>query len=130
MDKRIILLAIVTVLIVAGYFVFSGGSGGVNLVNSEEFSELVNDDVFTLQVHTPYYGEIEGTDLVVEDWENIGAHLDELPSKDKKIAVYCRSGRMSGIVSQQLVDIGYEDIYDLDGGMNSWEESGRDLVVR
>jgi len=96
-------------------------------VNSEEFANLI-DAAFVLQVHEPYYGEIEGTDLVVEDWDNLDSYIDKLP-KDKKIAIYCRSGRMSGIVAEQLAERGY-DVYDLEGGMNAWQESGKELIVR
>ena len=131
MDKKIYinLIALLVLIGLILIFIVFGNKPGVNLINSGEFSELIdNEDVFVLQVHTPYYGEIEGTDLVVEDWENIENYLDELPGKDEKIAVYCRSGSMSGQVSQKLADLGYEMVYDLEGGMNSWQAGGRELV--
>jgi len=117
-------------LIISVYFVFSGCGNVPMLVGNEEFSEFVDEGVFTLQVHAPYYGEIEGTDLVIEDWENIEKYLSQLPGKDEKIAAYCQSGRMSGIVAKKLADLGYKNVYDLDGGVNSWEASGRGLVVK
>ena len=54
--------------------------------------------------------------------------MDKLP-KDTSIpiAVYCRSGRMSKAVAENLKAMGYK-VYDLGGGMNAWEESGRKLI--
>lgn len=127
--KNIVIISIVILLVLGGLFILNKSEGGVKLLESAEFEQLINsDDVYVLQVHTPYYGEIEGTDLVLEDWENIENYLDELPEKDQPIAVYCRSGRMSGIVAQQLTDLGYTEIYDLDGGMNAWQTSGKEIV--
>ena len=55
--------------------------------------------------------------------------MDKLPSDTSiPIAVYCRSGRMSEAVAENLREMGYKKIYDLDGGMNAWSESGRELI--
>ena len=102
----------------------------VNLIDVDEFETLVNSEkVFVINTHTPYTGEIQGTDLIAEDWKNMNSYLNQLPEdKDTPIAIYCRSGRMSGISAQQLVDLGYTNIYDLDGGMKAWAISGREVV--
>ncbi len=104
----------------------------VELLESGEFAALIEDEgVFLLNVHTPYEGEISGTDAVIEDWENIGLHTDQLPEdKNKPIAVYCRSGRMSADAAEQLIDLGYTKVYDLKNGMIGWKESGRDIVEK
>jgi rhodanese-related sulfurtransferase len=102
----------------------------IKLIDSETVEELLQDDgVFILQAHTPYQGELNGTDLILEDWQNIASYQDQLP-KDKStpILVYCRSGRMSAISAKQLEDLGYETIYDFEGGMKAWEASGRKLI--
>ncbi|PJE81904.1 hypothetical protein COU58_00250 [Candidatus Pacearchaeota archaeon CG10_big_fil_rev_8_21_14_0_10_32_42] len=104
-------------------------TGSIETLSPEEFQYVLqNEDVFLLNTHTPYMGELEGTDLVVEDWENIEKYMDKLP-KDLSvpIAVYCRSGRMSGIVAEKLKEMGYK-VYDLEGGMNAWENSGRKTI--
>ncbi len=129
-NEKFVYLLLGLIVILGVFFTFNNNVkdvNEVNLIDSNEFEGLI-DDAFVLQVHTPYYGEIEGTDLVIEDWENIELYLDDLPN-DRKIAIYCRSGRMSGIVAEQLAELGYE-VYDLDGGMKAWEASGRELIVR
>ena len=100
------------------------------LVDSDQFEQLIkSEEVYVINAHTPYIGEIEGTDLNAENWENMDSYLNQLPEdKSTPIAIYCRSGRMSGISSHQLLELGYTNVYDLEGGMNSWEQSGRELV--
>ena len=105
-------------------------TGTVVLLSPSEFEKVIqNEGVFLLNVHTPFQGEINGTDEIIEDWENIEKYMNKLP-KDTSvpIAVYCRSGRMSETVAEDLKAMGYQKIYDLDGGMNAWEESGRKII--
>src|SRR3990167_6403145 len=81
-----------------------------------------------LNVHTPYEGQINGTDEIIEDWENMDKYMEKLPMDvSVPIAVYCKSGRMSGEVANSLKEMGYK-VYDLDGGMIAWEESGRKII--
>jgi len=110
-------------------FLFVSEKSVTNL-NVEEFEKILNSDpVFVINTHTPYIGEIEGTNLVAENWQNIVFYKNELPEdKSTPIAVYCRSGSMSSSVAQQLSDLGYTKIYNLEGGMNSWEQSGRKII--
>ena len=48
--------------------------------------------------------------------------------KTAPIVVYCRSGNESAIASQTLLDLGYTNIENLDGGMNAWSASGRQII--
>ena len=110
-----------------------GGSiitGSIERLSPGEFEKVIqNESVFLLNVHTPYQGQIDGTDEIIEDWENIERYMDKLPRDTSvPIAVYCRSGRMSETVAKDLKAMGYQEIYDLDGGMNAWEESGRKII--
>jgi len=85
---------------------------------------------FTLvNVHTPYEGELPKTDLAIP-YDQIAASLGQLPGKDARIVLYCRSGRMSDVAARRLVESGYTRVYDLAGGMLAWEASGRSLVQR
>ena len=42
-----------------------------------------------------------------------------LPQQDAPILIYCRTGRRSALAAAQLMDRGYENLYDL-GGLNGW----------
>lgn len=52
---------------------------------------------------------------------SIPAHVDELESaKDSPIVLICRSGQRSAQVGQYLEQLGFTDVINLEGGMNSW----------
>jgi rhodanese-related sulfurtransferase len=71
---------------------------------------------------------------VVISWDinphwQIETNLDKLPQdKDTKIMLYCRSGSMSASAARTLVDQGYTNVWNLDGGMIAWEQAGYSLV--
>jgi adenylyltransferase/sulfurtransferase len=44
----------------------------------------------------------------------------DLISKDKKIIVMCRSGARSANICNVLIDEGYEDVFNLKGGILAW----------
>tara|TARA_B100000745_G_scaffold296224_2_gene241327 strand:+ start:355 stop:1488 length:1134 start_codon:yes stop_codon:yes gene_type:complete len=98
---------------------------------SDVFSTLVDDpDTTVVNVHIPYGGEIAGTDAFVpyNDTEALLAALPE--DKSAPVALYCRSGGMSAVAAQAVVSAGYENVYDLSGGMNAYRDSGREVIVK
>ncbi len=100
----------------------SGGS--YTDVSVAELQTMLSHNDFTLvNVHIPFEGNIPGTDLSLA-YDQIAQHLDQLPGKDAKIVLYCRSGRMSAIAAQTLVSLGYTNIWNLSGGMAAWEQAG------
>lgn len=85
------------------------------------------EDYTILNVHIPYAGEIEGTNVNVP-YNDIEALTAVLPDKDAPIILYCRSGNMSEQASHALLELGYTQVWDVPGGMNAWRENGRELV--
>jgi rhodanese-related sulfurtransferase len=106
-------------------------SAGFENLDPDTLAEMLSAKDFPLiNVHIPYEGEIEPTDLFIT-YNEIEQHLDQLPAdKDARIVLYCRSGSMSATASQTLVDLGYTNVAHLDGGMIAWEEAGYPLVMR
>ena len=87
-------------------------------------SMLKDKDFVLINVHIPYAGEIESTDLFIP-FDDIPSHLGELPAdKSAKMVLYCRSGSMSDLAARDLVKLGYTNVWNLDGGMNGWSEAG------
>ena len=128
MQKKIYLLGLIVIILIGTIYFLNKPK--IKLINSEEFNKLKNsENVFVLNTHTPYEGEIEGTDFIIEDWEHIELYKNKLPEdKNTRILVYCRSGRMADSAAEQLLDLGYKNVYNLKGGMNAWKANGRELI--
>jgi len=94
-------------------------------ISVPEFQKMMENKDFTLvNVHIPFEGDLPKTDLSIA-YDTIGQNLDQLPGdKTEKIVLYCRSDRMSNIAAQELVKLGYTNIWNLDGGMVAWEQAG------
>jgi rhodanese-related sulfurtransferase len=105
------------------------GGGSYTDVSAVSLRTMLSDKDFPLiNVHIPYEGEIEGTDLFIP-FDEIEANVDKLPlDKGAKLVLYCRSGSMSATAARTLVDLGYSDVWNLDGGMIAWEEAGYPLL--
>ena len=108
-----------------------GAPAGMRSVGPLEFERAIaGGERVVINVHVPYEGEIAGTDLSIP-FDRIEAQSGLLPSqRSTPIAVYCLSDRMSTIAAQSLSRLGYDDIVELDGGMQAWEQSGRGLIWR
>lgn len=105
-------------------------SEGVQLVSPTEFSELVKKgDGFLVDVHTPEQTHIPGTDAFIP-YTEIEQNINKLPvDKSTPILIYCRSGSMSKTASQEIVKLGYTNVYDLDGGVNAYKEQNNEVVI-
>jgi rhodanese-related sulfurtransferase len=57
----------------------------------------------------------------------VPARLAEVPA-DAEVVIVCRSGGRSGQVVSYLMGHGYDNVRNLDGGMQSWAAAGRDMV--
>lgn len=107
------------------------GGGKYTNVNPAGLAMMLkNKDFLFVNVHIPYEGEIEKTDLFIP-YNEIEQNLDKLPSNKKtKIVLYCKTNRMSDIAARILAKLGYTNVWNLHGGMISWEKAGYPLVYR
>jgi rhodanese-related sulfurtransferase/predicted small secreted protein len=106
----------------------SAASGSYKNVMPAELQRMLKEkDFIFINVHIPFAGNIAGTDLSIP-YDQIEENLSQLPSdKNAKILLYCRSGHMSSIAAEKLVSLGYTNIWNLDGGMEGWEQAGFEI---
>ena len=112
---------------------------GFENVSLQEAKEMVEKgDVFVLDVRTPdefNSSHIKGATLIpvgnafgsnLSSDRLLKARIDEVPKK--KILVYCRTGRRSETASTMLVNAGYSEVYNMEGGITSWVDAGYPVV--
>jgi rhodanese-related sulfurtransferase len=88
---------------------------------------MAAEDVYLVNVHVPYEGEIPGTDAFIP-YAEVVDRLGELPD-DGSLVIYCRSGNMSSQTAQEMVDAGFTDFVELEGGYQAWEAAGLPFEV-
>lgn len=101
------------------------------LVSPATGAELaVDPDITVLDVRTPEEfaeGHLEGAtmiDFYADTFTDELAALDP----DQTYLVYCRSGNRSGQTFAMLDELGFGQVYDLDGGVLAWQSAGLPLV--
>lgn len=109
---------------------FPKNSDGYSDISVIQLDEILKYKNFTLiNTHVPYAGDIPQTDLSIP-FDQLDTYADQLPAdKNAPLAVYCRSGSMSTQAAQTLVAMGYTNVWEIDGGMNAWQNAGYELVM-
>jgi rhodanese-related sulfurtransferase len=105
------------------------GGSYQNITAAELKSMLKDKDFLLVNVHIPLGTSIPGTDLFIPyDKITVSENVLQLPAeKDSKIVLYCRSGRMSEIAAEELVNLGYPNVWNVSDGMVGWEQAGYPL---
>lgn len=93
-------------------------------ISAEDLKVMLADkDFFLLDVHIPEQEHIEGTDAYIP-YDDISSYLNDLPAdKNTEIVVYCRSGSMSKEASAELIEMGYTNVKNLEGGLDFYNLS-------
>ncbi len=99
-------------------------------INAETAWELLKEtQPFILDVRTPREyaaGHLDGATLIpVQVLQSSLAQLDSVRNED--ILVYCRSGNRSTVASKILLDHGFKRVYNLRGGILSWQRKSYPL---
>ena len=122
-----LLIAGVTVLLTA---CGSGGTKVTNLNVSDFGSKIKDPSVVILDVRTPaefQEGHIQSAINIDFEASNFESEVNKL-DKSNSYAVYCRSGRRSGLATEIMVKSGFKSVFNLTGGIIDWQSSGNKLV--
>ena len=96
-------------------------------IDVQGFSELIADtNAVVLDVRTAAEfteGHIKGAILIDQGQSDFVEKAKATIPIDKRIAVYCRSGRRSANAAGRLADIGYKCV-NLKGGILAWKDAG------
>jgi rhodanese-related sulfurtransferase len=124
-DKKLLLL-IASIFILTG-FMFQKPDY-LKMITATELNQVMQkEDIVLIDVHTPEQQHIKGTDLVIP-YNEIEKYQDKLP-KDKNTAIYlyCQGGPMGEAAAKSLYELGYRNLYNLEGGAKAWRKAGLDF---
>lgn len=95
------------------------------VVSQTEFKTLIKSGKGQLlDVRTPgefnagHIKNADNIDFTGSDFREKVATLD----REKPVLIYCHSGNRSGKASLILKELGFKEIYDLQGGYSNWNE--------
>jgi len=69
-------------------------------------------------------GHINGAVNIDINGSQFSAEAAKL-DKNRPVFVYCQSGRRSARAASDLLKMGFPQVYNLDGGIQSWREAGK-----
>lgn len=119
-----------TISIITGLFLSISAFAQKNYtdVNVNDFEKLISSDtVVVLDVRTSTeFSQGHLKKAIIIDY-NDANHLQkamDILNKNKRIAIYCRSGRRSSAFAYQLASQGYR-VTNLYGGILAWQAQGK-----
>jgi rhodanese-related sulfurtransferase len=103
-----------------------GKGGDTGTLGHEAFQQAITPQAQLIDVRTPaeyQEGHLAGARNL--DWTS-GALETAMPGLDKQapVLLYCASGRRSAAAREVLVNAGFSDVKDLEGGIRAWSGAG------
>ena len=97
----------------------------LKMIGPHELKTLMDhNDILLVDVHVPEQNHIKGTDQFVPFYR-VEKYLDKFSqNKSDPIYLYCKTGLMANWAARTLFDLGYTNVYNLDGGIEAWKKSG------
>jgi rhodanese-related sulfurtransferase len=125
MQKAMLALTVLFALGVVGYLVLHGvqtspAASALSNVTVADLYTASQAGARVIDVREPFEyteGHVAGSELV--PLATIHARVNDFP-KDEPIYVFCRSGNRSLQAAQVLVDAGYTDVRNVEGGIIAW----------
>lgn len=110
----------------------SSSASATPKLSIEEFAaKAAEPNVIVLDVRTPgEFAQGRLANAINIDFQS-GYFEEEVSKldKDATYAVYCRSGNRSGQAVKVMADLGFTDMYDMDGGVIDWAAAGKPLYT-
>ena len=105
----------------------------IELVSPADAAQVIADDpagLVVLDIRTPEeFNEARLADAIMVDFyaDDFADQLDTL-DKDVPYVMYCRTGNRSSDAVKTMKDLGFVEVYEIDGGIANWYEQGYPVV--
>lgn len=102
-----------------------GSAQEIRVISPQEVQEAVSNkgthqliDVRTVEEFRE--GHLKNAQNICVTDDDFIANIEKL-DKEKPVYLYCRSGKRSARAAAILKDLGFKEIYDMDGGYINWQ---------
>ena len=95
-------------------------------INVQELKQKLDnkEDFLFIDVREGYEYEEFNLGAQLIPMGEVTARLDELEDhKEKEIVVHCRSGQRSGMIKHVMMEAGFKNVRNLEGGVLAWKEA-------
>jgi rhodanese-related sulfurtransferase len=108
------------------------GGEAIEMVSADQVYKAVygTDSLQIVDVRTPkefdvsHLKDAQNICVTTNDFKEKVAKLD----KEKPVYVYCKKGGRSGRAAKILKEMGFTKVYDLQGGLTSWQAEGLETI--
>lgn len=129
--KKAVALAVAAIASVGLLAGCSSSNEATKKVDPVEFSEVIaQPGVIILDVRTPEEfsaGHIANAININMADSNFSSEVSKL-DKNATVAVYCRSANRSAVATNEMAELGFTDMYDMQGGIIDWQAAGGPVV--
>ena len=102
-----------------------------NKVNSDELLEFIEINsaiLVDVRTHDEYNGGYIENSLNIDYLSNDFSKNVKKLDKNTPIVLYCRSGKRSSRSANILSKLGFNEVYNLQGGILDWIETGNSVI--
>ncbi len=102
---------------------YGQATSGIEKIDVEKFAKAIQGDVQLVDVRTKQefsQGHIPkalNIDALSNNFKSDILKLD----KERPVYIYCRSGQRSESAAREMHELGFKHVYDLEGGISSWD---------
>lgn len=124
MKKHNVLILLFIVMLSVSFTGYSQDKAD-HLLNNSSFQQVIEQtEVQLIDVRTPKEFS-EGTIEYAKNMDFLGENFLEQTkdlSKDKPLYIFCKSGKRSEKARNLLLENGFKEVYELEGGYTKWKE--------
>lgn len=94
-------------------------------VDAYEAKLLENPGIQLVDVRTPKEfsnGHIKGARNIDFNSADFAQQLEKQLDKNQPVMLYCRSGKRSEKAARKMAELGFREVYDLQGGFLAWPQ--------
>jgi len=103
--------------------------GAINVVTPVDFkAKSVGQTIIDIRTPEEFAGGyIEGA-ININFFDKTFLEQVAKLDKNKPVFLYCRSGNRTSSASKKIAELGFKEVYDLQGGISNWSKSNYKII--